>query len=180
MVGQAPDLSLASAIWCAPYPILTPESSFVLDDGNGTAVGYILGTASTRPFIEKYRKEYVPKIDGTRFPPPSTEEGKRVQAELGDLSWMLNTLYDPTVMDTELIDEGYPAHFHIDILPEYQSKGFGPKLLKAFSDVVRQDGGAGVHVGMAPGNDRAGMWYEHNGFERKYVKRGGRWMAKKL
>ncbi|KAG9028272.1 hypothetical protein FRB95_006638 [Tulasnella sp. JGI-2019a] len=180
VVAQAPDLTLASAIWCAPYPILNPESSFVLDDGNGTAVGYLVGAPSTRAFIDKYQKEYIPRIDSVRFPLPSTEEGKRVKEELGGLSWMLDVIYDPTVMDTELIDEGFQAHFHIDLLPEYQSRGYGPKLLDAFSEIVRKDGGTGVHVAMAPGNDRAGVWYERNGFVRKYVKRGGRWMAKKL
>ncbi|KAG8876763.1 hypothetical protein FRB97_003944 [Tulasnella sp. 331] len=180
VVGLAPDLALASAIWCAPYPLLAPESSFVLDDGNGVAVGYMVGATSTRPFIKKYHEEYISKIDSTRFPPPSTPEGNRIQADLGSLSWMLDTLYDPNVMDSELIDEGYPAHLHVNLLPEYRSQGYGPKLLEAFSNVVKQDGGGGVHVAMAPGNDRGGVWYARNGFERKYVKRGGRWMAKKL
>lgn len=119
---QAPDKAIISSIWCTPYPKLEPESCFVLDNGQGAAVGYIVGAVDTKLFIEKYQEEYIPTIDAERFPLPTSEAGESYKKTMRDVPWMLDTLYNPAVMDTELMDE-FPAHFHIDIVPGYQSQG---------------------------------------------------------
>ncbi len=49
------DPSIFPAIFAAPYVHLEPELAFVLDDGRGQAVGYILGTADTPRFVEDFR-----------------------------------------------------------------------------------------------------------------------------
>ena len=44
------DPGIFPAIFAAPYVQLEPESAFVLDDGQGRVVGYVVGTADTSPF----------------------------------------------------------------------------------------------------------------------------------
>ena len=58
----------------------------------------------------------------------------------------------------------YPAHLHIDILPEAQHKGYGTKLMDALMDYLAEKGVKGVHLGV--GGDNAGgiRFYEKYGF----------------
>lgn len=62
--------------------------------------------------------------------------------------------------------EDYPAHMHIDILPEYQRHGLGRKLIDTFSAAVRQDGAKGLHLLMAQANIDAGKFYVRTGWQR--------------
>lgn len=58
----------------------------------------------------------------------------------------------------------YPAHFHIDILPEYQGKGWGGAMLAMWLQCVKGLGAEGVHLGMVRGNAGARRFYERSGF----------------
>ena len=48
----------------------------------------------------------------------------------------------------------YPAHLHIDLLPEWQGKGWGRGLMEAFLRGVHAAGAARVHLGVAPDQHR--------------------------
>ncbi len=43
------------ALFAEPYGHFDPDLAFVLDDGTGRAVGYIVGTADTGRFVEDFR-----------------------------------------------------------------------------------------------------------------------------
>ena len=60
----------------------------------------------------------------------------------------------------------YPAHLHIDILPEYQRMGFGKNLMEAFCEKLRHDEVGGVHLIMAGDNVEAEKFYGKVGFRR--------------
>ncbi|GID64913.1 hypothetical protein Acy02nite_27940 [Actinoplanes cyaneus] len=55
---------------------------------------------------------------------------------------------------------GYPAHLNIDLLPPYQGKGLGRRLIEVFLAKAQ----AGVHVGMVTANVRARGFYDRLGF----------------
>lgn len=59
----------------------------------------------------------------------------------------------------------YPAHLHINILPEFTGLGWGQKLMSAFLPAVKGLGAGGVHLGMVASNDGARRFYERLGFE---------------
>jgi hypothetical protein len=60
----------------------------------------------------------------------------------------------------------YPAHLHIDILPEFTGQGWGEQLMSVFLATISEDEGAhGVHLGMVATNDRARRFYYRLGFE---------------
>ncbi|MFI7597868.1 GNAT family N-acetyltransferase [Actinoplanes sp. NPDC049681] len=162
--GQYSSDRLMGDIFAAPYVILEPEHAHVLDDGTGTAVGYVLGTADTERFARRYREEWLPVTAG-RYrepagPPQTAEDG------------MLALHFRPERMVVpELAD--YPAHLHIDLLPEWQGKGWGRGLISAFLDGLRAAGVPRVHLGMAERNTAARIFYDRLGFVELTVRDAG-------
>jgi len=58
-----------------------------------------------------------------------------------------------------------PAHLHIDILPEYQRRGWGKKLIGRAAEYLRGEKVDGVWVGIDPKNENAKKFYRKLGFE---------------
>ncbi|GIF12019.1 GNAT family N-acetyltransferase [Actinoplanes teichomyceticus] len=142
---------LLGDIWAAPYVVLEPEHAHVLDDGSGRPVGYIIGTADTATFVERYRNEWLPATaDRLRDGDPRDE-------------LMLELHRSPERMLLPVLDD-YPAHLHIDLLPEWQGRGQGRALMAAFLAGLRAAGVSGVHLGMAPDNHGARAFYRRMGF----------------
>jgi ribosomal protein S18 acetylase RimI-like enzyme len=153
--GQYSSDKLMGDIFAAPYVVLEPEHGHVLDDGTGAAVGYVLGTADTARFARRYRDEWLPATAGRyRHPtePPVTREDSML--------WLHE--HPERMVVPELA--GYPAHLHIDLLPEWQGKGFGRGLISAFLTGLREAGVARVHLGMAVANVEARAFYDRLGF----------------
>lgn len=142
---------LLGDIWAAPYVILEPEHAHVLDDGDGHAVGYVIGTADTATFVKRYRAEWLPSTTGRLV------DGDPRDAEMLELHRHPERMLHPDLA-------GYPAHLHIDLLPEWQGRGQGRGLIGAFLDGLRAVGVPSVHLGMAPSNTGAYAFYHRLGF----------------
>ncbi|KAK6350399.1 hypothetical protein TWF718_003591 [Orbilia javanica] len=187
---------IAPYIWNVPYLRFCPEYCFSVDDGNGNAVGYVICAPSTSNFVRKWREEYLPILESLdpllkrpeMNPPANWEE----DLTLG----VLQLLYNPEDMlhdaCPKLLKE-YPAHLHIDILPEYQRKGFGKKLMEALWEKLRETGVDGVHLVMEGRNVNAERFYVAVGYSRFHEVvdegksgelgkdlNGNIWMVKKL
>jgi ribosomal protein S18 acetylase RimI-like enzyme len=160
--GRYSDDNLMPDIYAGPYLHLEPELAFVLDDGN-RAVGYVLGTADTRRWAAEYRRRWLP-IVAPRYPmadaPGTTQEH------------LVDTLHHPEQAVREAL-KGYPAHLHIDLLPEHQGHGHGRALLRAFLAGLAARGVPAVHLGMASANVRARGFYERLGFHELPVTEPG-------
>ncbi|WP_432102579.1 GNAT family N-acetyltransferase [Streptomyces sp. bgisy091] len=151
-----PDPGLMPALFAEPYAHLEPDLAFVLDDGSGRAVGYVLGTADTRRFVERFRTVWIPRVT-ERFPEPDGEPGTLTEA-------MTALLYRPERMILPELD-GHPAHLHIDLLPPWQRRGFGRELMGAFLDALHGKGVPAVHLSMVTSNTPARAFYDRLGFE---------------
>ena len=151
--GQYSTDRLMGDLFAAPYATLEPEHTHVLDDGTGTAVGYVLGTADTARFARRYRDEWLPR---TAYPEPPDPPRSREERML----WLH---FHPERMVLPLLAD-YPAHLHIDLLPEWQGKGHGRGLIDAFLTGLREAGVPRVHLGMAPVNTGARAFYHRLGF----------------
>ena len=153
--GMYVDDRLMGDIFAVPYVILEPQHAHVVDDGTGNAVGYVLGTAHTPTFVKRYRDEWLPATEG-RYPDPA-------QPPVTPTDSMLNLHLHPERM---LVPEltAYPAHLHIDLLPEWQGKGMGRRLMTAFLSGLQNAGVGLVHLGMVPTNVKARAFYERLGF----------------
>jgi ribosomal protein S18 acetylase RimI-like enzyme len=60
--------------------------------------------------------------------------------------------------------DGYPAHLHINLLPEARGRGVGERLVKAFLAEAGRRGLPGVHVTVLEENRAARRFFEKLGF----------------
>ncbi|WP_327424494.1 GNAT family N-acetyltransferase [Streptomyces sp. NBC_01230] len=151
-----PDLDLMPSIFAAPYAYLEPDLTFVVDDGTGRAVGYILGTADTPQFVAAFRKQWLPLVED-RF--PKLDGAPRTPSEE-----MVALLHNPERMIVPEV-AAHPAHLHIDLLPAWQRKGYGRALMRAFLAALNAKGVDAVHLSMVTANTPARAFYDRLGFE---------------
>jgi ribosomal protein S18 acetylase RimI-like enzyme len=134
--------------------VLEPEHALVLDDGDGTAIGYVLGALDTRAFDARCEREWWP---GLRQQHPIGSGGN-------DLDELLIALLHDRHGEPDEVLEAYPSHLHIDLLPEAQGNGWGRRLMTAMEDLLRSEGSQGVHLGTSRRNHRAIAFYRHLGY----------------
>ncbi|MFI2781043.1 GNAT family N-acetyltransferase [Streptomyces sp. ALB3] len=151
-----PDPGLMPALFAEPYAHLEPDLAFVLDDGSGRAVGYVLGTADTGRFVHAFRETWLPRVTA-RFPEPGGEPATPAEE-------MTALLYRPERMVLPELAE-HPAHLHIDLLPPWQRRGHGRELMGAFLDALHRKGVRAVHLSMLTANAPARAFYDRLGFQ---------------
>jgi GNAT superfamily N-acetyltransferase len=147
-----PDPSIFPTAFSDPYVAFEPELAFVVDDGE-RAVGYIIGTADTAAFVKRYRGEWLPSV-ADRWP---------LTDGTGPTDDLVRLLHAPERMLWSELD-AYPAHLHIDLLPEYQGRGLGRALMQRFLGALAAAGVPAVHLGMVTANTKARAFYERLGF----------------
>jgi len=167
-VSQDPARTIGSYLWYKAYVSLTPSTCFILDDGHGRAVGYIIGTADTVGFAERWRSTFAPIVDPKLVPPPEeTVNDPAMETEM--VRGLRRAVYgaECSVFQGEGREDllrRFPAHLHINLLPEFQRRGWGPALMQTFVQHVKALGADGVHLGMVRGNHGARRFYERLGF----------------
>jgi ribosomal protein S18 acetylase RimI-like enzyme len=149
-----PDLRLMPSIFAEPYTFLEPEMCFVADNGE-RAVGYIVATADTTAFAAAVRQKWLPRV-AEMYPPPTAPPDTPSE-------FMVSLLYNPERM---ILPElaNYPAHLHINLLPDYQRKGLGRELIDALRAALHKAGVPSVHLGMLTENVVARAFYDRTGF----------------
>jgi ribosomal protein S18 acetylase RimI-like enzyme len=141
--------------YAAPYAILEPDLSFILTR-DGVPCGYVLGVRDTATFGQRCEAEWFPPLRA-RYPMPATTDTSRD-------AHMIRALYKGHNQQNEFSD--YPAHLHIDILPEGQGHGWGRRLIETLIGQMRALDVPAVHLGVGGRNLRAIGFYEHVGFHR--------------
>ncbi|MFJ7990489.1 GNAT family N-acetyltransferase [Streptomyces sp. NPDC096351] len=154
--GMYPDPELMPTIFAYPYVELEPEFALVLDDGTGRAVGYVLGVPDTVAFVHRFRDEWLPVVS-ERFPVPEPDGGTAADM-------MAGLLHSPERMVLSEL-AAYPAHLHIDVLPEWQGRGYGRVLMGSLLAALRERGVPAVHLCMVQANTGARAFYDRLGFE---------------
>ena len=141
-------------LYLEPYVTASPEWAWVVDAGDGP-IGYLVAVPSTRRFIAWWRERWMPWF-AERYPAPdepySAEES------------LVRHGFAPEEMLIPEVDE-YPAHFHIDLLPEAQGRGYGRALIEnVLIPRLAKAGIPGVHLVIDPANTAARAFYEAVGF----------------
>ena len=145
-------------IYVEPYLEFEPDLVLILDGGGKGVCGYAMGCRDTRDLFQQYETQLRPALV-KRFPAPTGDPGSwdRVQETY--------YLYHYPDYQTPEPYEQYPAHMHIDLLPEAQGGGWGRRLMTLMLDRLRKTGVPGVHLGMSGVNERAYGFYRHLGFQ---------------
>ena len=143
--------STLSDVYATPY-LYGPDGFSLVWDVGGEARGYVLGTLDTRAFQEWFNRDWWP----SRAPlhPARTE---------GD-GWLIPEAQNPQrtiIRDVDL----YPAHLHIDLLPDQQGKGAGRALMEAACGLAAASGIPGIHLVAEKANVAAQAFYPRLGFE---------------
>jgi ribosomal protein S18 acetylase RimI-like enzyme len=156
--GVYSDDTLMPEVFALPYVEYAPELTFVVADEQ-RAAGYVMAVADTADFVEWWRREWAPGF-AARHPvaaPPTEHAPAFTEAAL------IDTGVHPERMLIPELDR-YPAHLHIDLLPELQGQGWGRRLIDTVRGALAERGVAALHLGLAAENTGARAFYDRLGF----------------
>ena len=130
--------------YCDYYIECEPENCFVAADENDRAVGYIICTEDYDTFRPRFLEEYLPRLDklGPHYR-ISAKNSTRLQ---------------------EKHKAEYPAHMHIDLLPEYQRMGIGSQLVDTLAAHLKAKKIPGVMLTVGSSNQVGQNFYRKYGF----------------
>jgi len=155
--GIFTDDRLWGDVFAVPYVVRHPDLSWVVESDDGRTIGYVVATDDTDAFERWFREEWWPSRQR---------------------SYPLSGAAEPTRQDGIIRYAGrrapggethaveYPAHLHIDLLPETQGQGLGRRLIETLFAELQRRGVRGLHLGMNPANTGAGAFYERLGMHR--------------
>lgn len=149
------DPKLIGDIYVGPYARFHPELAYVLVDDTDTIQGYAVGVTDSLKFDALLDQQWWPWLRA-RYPLNSLAVAKSDKG-------LAKTIHNWTGTNPE-VAANYPAHFHIDLLPNAQGGGHGKRLLVTLLNALRDSGAAGVHFGVSMTNQRATGFYQHLGF----------------
>ncbi len=141
------------------YARAEQETSFVLED-NGKAVGYILCAPDYSKYVKGYRKNEVKKL-------------WKIAKWQSVTAFFLPFGYLP-------FKNRYPAHLHIDLLDDYQSKGYGSQMVDALLEKLKSMDVPGIMLIVDKDNTGAQRFYQRKGFRKITSLLGGVVMAQEL
>lgn len=137
-------INFALAVYCDYYIENEPENCFVAVDEKDKAIGYIISTQDFDKFYPVFLDKYYMRIKKWEF--------KRRKSALR------------SVIPHEKYKEEYPAHLHIDVLPEYQRMGLGHKMTDALLSHLKAKGIKGIMLTTWIKNEKGRGFYDKYGF----------------
>ncbi len=138
--------ALLCAMYCDYYLDNQSDYCFVAVDDNDVPVGYILCAVDLDDYEEKMQQLYLPlvrKISGGEY--------YRFGAE--------------TKVAQRYVREGYTAHLHLNVLPEYQRQGLGGQLVQTLEDKLRGMFVEGAYIICGQKAEGARAFYLKRGYE---------------
>ncbi len=138
--------AMLCAMFCDYYLDNQGEFCFVAVDDNDVPVGYILCSADCDDYHDKMTELYLPlvrKISGTQF-----------------FKWNAEVK-----LQERYSRQGYTAHLHVDILPDFQHQGVGTQLIQSLEKHLKEKFVEGIYLICGSKNESARAFYEKNGYE---------------
>lgn len=131
--------------YCDYYIEREPHNCLVYADENGRAIGYVLIAEDFDKFKETFLHEFKP----------------RLADDTAAHGYALDS-----IQLHERNREKYPAHLHIDLLPEIQGKGIGTQMIKRALNRLAEKKCKGLTLTVWKHNRDAMRFYERLGFEQ--------------
>lgn len=135
--------------YCNYYIEQEGRNCFVAVDDDDNAIAYIICTENYDAYRKIFLEEYVPRLDENM------------------VVWNFNAkqgAIGSTVLQ-EKYKEEYPAHLHIDVLPEYHRKGIGHMLVNTLKEHLHNKGICGVMLTVGSKNMVGRGFYDKYGFD---------------
>ncbi|KAL1867333.1 hypothetical protein Daus18300_006452 [Diaporthe australafricana] len=167
LAASEPAVRIAPYIWTHQYTLLSPATCFVLDDGSGAAVGYVIGCADVFALAAAYPRY----VDEVLLPAAAREGGGGGAAAGGDVPvpgqlerlkpWLVpdggggvvgrvineaclaQMAHSPRWLPLEGVEgkeelvRRFRATMHIDLLEGWRGKGWGREMITVFMASVR-------------------------------------------
>jgi ribosomal protein S18 acetylase RimI-like enzyme len=146
------DEKLLGHYYAAPYVHFEPDLCWLLVK-QAIPVGYILGTSDSGAFAAWADKKWWGSL--RQLYPLKGENGSWTQQ-------MISLLHEGYRPPSGI--KAYPAHLHIDLLPEGQKQGWGKVLISLLCQELKKMSVAGVHLEVSKGNTNAIGFYKSTGF----------------
>lgn len=153
------DGRLIGHIYSAPYALLEPRLSVVVEDRDGIA-GFAVGTPDTARWHDRLETEWWPKLR-RQYVDPSA---------IPSIQWSADqrrafAIHHPERHPPEVV-ERYPAHVHLNLSARIQGRGAGTLLFAAWLARASHEGVTAMHVGVNRANARALRFWSKQGFGR--------------
>ncbi len=152
--GILDDDAIWADVFVLPYVARHPGWASVVETDDGRVAGYLVATPDTAAFEEWFRDEWWPRHTEGR-PTPDAERTRQ--------DGVLTYAYGRRP-GAEPYDEDFPAHLHIDLLPEMQGQGWGRRLIEELVAGLRAHGVHGLHLVASTRNAGALAFYPRLGF----------------
>jgi ribosomal protein S18 acetylase RimI-like enzyme len=152
------DPKLIGHIYAGAYVTLEPAHAFVLEDDEGVG-GYIIGAFDTHAFEQKLEAEWWPPLRHSYADPPS----RLLKTWCAD-DRMAYLIHHPS-RTPKRVTENHPSHLHIDLLPRFQGRALGRRMIDAWCEHMRSCGSPGMHLGVGLANERAVRFYRAYGLD---------------
>ncbi|MFX0125938.1 MAG: GNAT family N-acetyltransferase [Candidatus Hodarchaeota archaeon] len=164
--GRFDDPYLFGLLFCIYYLDYEPDNCFVaMDEESEVIIGYILSSFDSRKQEKRFRRIMTPKIFRRVFFYTIWRRPKTFKTLL---YFRKIEKKSPPIPNEEELLSSYPAHLHIDILPEWHRKGIGTKLIHTLESHLSSSGVLGVHLGTTDYNVKAIPFYSKVGFSLIY------------
>jgi ribosomal protein S18 acetylase RimI-like enzyme len=147
------DPRLPGLVWALPYVRFCAENAFVLTK-DGTVMGYCVAAADTTTYEDWLEAAWWPHVQEELL-----DFSARTAEDENILSYIQNAPRTPS-----RVKDLYPAHLHINLLPEVQNGGHGSTLLRHQLDALDRSGVEGVHLGVNQHNEKVIGFYAKFGF----------------
>ncbi|MGX5772917.1 N-acetyltransferase family protein [Microbacterium trichothecenolyticum] len=157
--GLLDDDDLWAEIFVLPYAARHPEFAFVVETDDDRVVGYVVGAPDSAAFEDWFQTEWWPRF-AERWPRP---QGDPLPVSASRQDGIVRYAYARRGGAQPFGDE-YPAHLHIDLLPETQGQGLGRRLIETLENALREAGVPGLHLVASSENIGAIAFYPRVGF----------------
>ncbi len=136
--------ALAALKYVDYYPCHAGDTSLALELEDGSFAGYVLCAPDADAYFQTLEQEYRPQIE--TLSPGSYAPFLEAQSYIREFA------------------REYPAHLHINVVPEAQNLRAGSRLMQALLKRLKEKGIPGVCLGVDSSRKQAVHFYEKNGF----------------
>ena len=154
--GKVADPDLIGHSYVGPYAALEPEHGFVAIDET-QLVGYAVSTTNSVSFHERWEVRWFPSLR-ERYRDPGQQDDSATAR-------FVRALHRGHPPPPGINLTQYPAHLHINLLPQAQHRGLGRSLLETLFSQLKREKVAGIHLYVSNENTDAIRFYERVGFK---------------